>query len=71
MIRRKNRESVERYSDKIEADIQILNKHHWFQAAIGFFTVDFAETINGARFTHVSLFRIKTRGKIRENKAIT
>ena len=63
MIRRKNRESVEKYSEKIENDIQILNKYHVFQSAIGFFTVDCADRINGARFTHVTLFRLKTRGK--------
>ena len=64
MIRRKNRETIEKFSDKIEKDIQVLNKFHVFQAAIGFFTVDCAERIYGERFTHVVLFRIKTRGII-------
>jgi len=68
MIRRKNRESVEKFSDKIENDIRILNKHHTFQAAIGFFTVDCAKKIHGVRFTHVSLFRIKTKGKVMISK---
>ena len=71
MIRRKNRESAEKYDDKIENDIRILNKHHLFQAAIGFFKVECAKKIHGVRFMHVSLFRLKTKGKRIEKKLKT
>ena len=63
MIRRRNRESQERYSDKIENDIKILNKHKLFQSAIGLFVVDFAELIHGHRYEYITRIRIRTRGK--------
>ena len=65
MIRRRNRESQENYGEKIENDIRILNKFHFFQSTIGTFIVDFAEKVNGARFEYVTRFKIKSRGKIK------
>ena len=64
MIRRRNRESQERYSDKIESDIRILNKRKVFQSTVGAFIVDFAEKVNGSRFEYITRFKIKSRGNI-------
>ena len=64
MIRRRNRESQEKYSDKIEKDIKILNKRKVFQSTVGAFVVDFAEKVNGNRFEYVTRFKIKSRGNI-------
>ena len=64
MIRRRNRESQEKYSDKIENDIKKLYKHKIFQSTVGAFIVDFAEKVNGTRFEYVTRFKIKSRGNI-------
>ena len=62
MIRRRNRGSQEKFSEKIENDIKIINKYHLFQSTIGTFRVDFAERINGGKFEYVTRFKIKSRG---------
>lgn len=62
MIRRRNRESHEKFSRTVEANIKIVNKDY-FQAAVGTFKVDFAQRINGRRHEYVTRFKIKTIGK--------
>ena len=61
MIRRRNRESQEKFSQAIERNIKIINKEV-YQAAVGTFRVDFAQRINGKRHEYVTRFKIKTRG---------
>ena len=63
MIRRRNSESVEVYDEETEKNIKIVNKHHYFQSAVGAFVVDFQEGNGGFKYEYITRFKIKTKGK--------